>query len=239
MSQLGVHYRPFVCSSPRRHIERSALREQTIATPVLRPSAAHQRTNMNAHASSPIHTRTLPRSGTRPDEAESKCAPTPTRPRTQERSAPLAPRAVASQIDPGHSLRPKRSSFDHPEAISPRCTDLAPGVLGNGLDKATLHLDAPSHPPPRRPYPSRYDTSHRGGRPIQDADGPFHRREPAVYHPIEQSAPPPRRGGPGAWPCAASSGGCIDCGRSQHTHRRAAASGLDRVDHAPLAGRLI
>ena len=89
-------------------------------------------------------------------------------------------------------------------------------------------------PPPRRPYPSRYDTSHRGGRPIQDADGPFHRREPAVYHPIEQSAPPPRRGGPGAWPCAASSRRMHRCGRSQHMHRRAAASGADRVDHAPL-----
>ena len=103
---------------------------------------------MNSRASSPIHTRTLPFSGTRPDEAESKCAPTPTRPRTQERSAPLAPRAVASQIDPGHSLRPKRSSFDHPEAISPRCTDLAPGVLDNGLVKVTSHLVAPSRPRP-------------------------------------------------------------------------------------------
>ena len=108
---------------------------------------------MNARASSPIHTRTLPRNGTRPDEAESKCAPTPTRPRTQERSAPLAPRAVASQIDPGHSLRPKRSSSDHSEAISPRCTDIAPGVFGNGADEATSHLAAPSRPPAPAPVP--------------------------------------------------------------------------------------
>ena len=117
------------------------LREHTsvLRCRVRRPTVADENERALSLANSQANLAILV-AGWRPAETGLKCAPTPTRPRTQERSAPLAPRAVASQIDPGHFIRPKRSSFDHPEAISPRCTDLAPGVLDNGLVKVTSHL---------------------------------------------------------------------------------------------------